>query len=614
MHAMQRYIPRLAPPPAEHFTTWDEDSFQLWKYFRENVADFLDFLTEVPDTNLLHHLIDIALRALPTKQWLNLEGVIFCINAIADSVNPASDDPAMMALMGSSIFADASDLTSDVPVVLRRAVLQLINGYSSFIKSNVAYIPPVLTFLFTILETTPSTQTKTADHAAKAFESLASSCRRALTEHLNELLQQCPRALSGPAANAYQKEKVMAALASVIQALPMEEAKAAPLLVLVEIIESDLNAAVSAIQSGDMENGEVLGTTALQCLASIAKGIQALDDTPIDLDSDEDGNSTAERNTTTTSTSATFWTAGAGAQVQARILSCFEIVSYLHNAGDALDAACSVLRAGLAETQPGPFVFPPSTTVTFVVKTTASLAIPRIEAIITTACTFVSAYSRRSSPHLFQEVLTIYESIIRLMSELGSPNNDPQLAQLCIEFLQRLLPPYLDVLLAAPDAAISGVLNFALAGLTGESPLLKRHACSFFETLLSAGRQGNPMPMPATRVPLGGIIAHFAPLVARAVLFQLSGVAQRSEIDALCKPLRAFVFSVPNARGHLENALLSSEVEGVFAGLAAGTANVSQMERRMFVAQVMGLRGSKVTNGKAKEFWAKCKGTVSQFQ
>ena len=477
MRALQNYIPKIAQPGMDIMLTWDEDALALWKFLRDNVGDLLESIAAVPGINLLQELVTLLLHVLPAKDWQNLEAIVFCIVCIADGVNMTVEEDAIRAIMGSSIFSDISDFSTNAPVSLKRAVLKMIDGYASFIKSHPIYIPPVLTFLFTILERTPATEEKTADQAAKSFESLCSSCRHGLKQHLPELLLQCPRALSGPTANAYQKEKVMAALASIIQALSTEEEKAGPLLSLIEVIEGDLNTAVQAIQSGNQEYGELLGTTALQCLASIGKGIQAPDDVYIDLDSDEESGSKP----TAPTASQTFWTAEAGAAVQARILACFQITAYLHNAGDAIDAACSVLRAGLAETESGPFVFPPSATVLFISK--ANITTSRIEAIISTACTFVSAYSRRNAPHLFEEVLEVYKTIGRVIAGLGNPSNDPQLAQLCVDFLQRLLTAYLDVLLAPSDEEVAGVLNFALICLTGEAPMLKRSVCGFFVSL-----------------------------------------------------------------------------------------------------------------------------------
>lgn len=469
LKAVGNLIIKLAPPPGSVSQEWDEEEQQQWRSFRENFGELLESVIQIPYTTLFQDCVRLATQYLTVKDWLNLEAALFCVNFMADSVNQTTDIEALRTLMASTLFSDVSDTNARIPVMLKRAVLKLVDHYSEFIKSNPSYLPPVLTFLFTILETAPAIQGKLADLAARSFEALCSSCRQALTQHLGELLQQCPRALTGPSANGYQKEKVMAALASIIQALPTEAAKAEPLLTLIQVIETDLNTAVQSIQQGEVEQGELLGTSALQCLANIGKGIQAPDDASIDLDAEDEGD--------------TFWTAEAGVAIQQRILGCFEIVSYLRNAGDAIDAACEVLRAGLKETQPGPFVFPPSAVVNFVSK--ATLDSPRIEAVINTATTFVSACSRSTSGHLFDEVSTVYMSVARVMGELNVPNNDPQLAQLCVEFLQRLLSSYLDVLLAPSDEDIASIFHFVVSCVNQDASMLKRYACSFLVSFSS---------------------------------------------------------------------------------------------------------------------------------
>lgn len=479
MKAVQRYIIRLAPPPNELLETWEEESFSQWRMFRTNVGDFLESITNIPDTHLLHHMVTYAMQVLANRNWLDFEAVLYCINQVSESVNIADEGKALNTIMGSSIFGDVSDSPA-VPVTVRRGVVQLIDGYSPFIRQNPGYIPPILTFLFTVLASTSAKDHKVADAAAKSFESLCSYCRRALIQHLDELHQQCPRALSGPSANSYQKEKVMSALASIIQALPTEEAKATPLLSLIQVIETDLNTAVNLIQSGDVEQGDCLGTETLQCLASIAKGIQAPDEV-IDLDSDNEEDTTSGVKPTSVSRSPTFWTQEAGAPIQVRILACFDIINYIPSPGDAIDAVCACLKAGLSETEPGPFVFPPSAVVAFISK--VQLVTPRVETILSTACTFVAANSRRKCAHLFDEVLAVYQAVSRVVAELGNPSNDPQLAQLCVDFLARLLHSYLDVLLAPSDEDIAAMFNFNIACLTGEAPMLKRSVCSFFVSL-----------------------------------------------------------------------------------------------------------------------------------
>lgn len=477
MQAVQTYIPKLQAPPLAEMAEWDEDNVDHWQFFRDNISDFFDQVNNVPETHLLSNMVVLATNVLSARQWLHLEAIIFSINCISDSIALSDENiQALSALIGSSLFSDISSNSTDVPNKLKRAAMTLVDRYSSFIKKTPHFLPPVLTFLFTILASTPADRVKLADASAKSLEQLCSSCRKSLTPHLDELLQQCPQALSGPSANSYQKEKIMAALASIIQALPSEEAKAAPLISLIQVIENDLNTAIATLNKGNVEDSEVLGTSALQCLASIGKGIQALTNDVIDVDSDdEEGNDDL-------AATGNFWTSQAGLEIQNRIVQCINIVEYLHNPGDAMDAACAILRAGLKETKPGPFVFPPSATVAFISK--AQISTPRIEAIIGTACSFVSNCSRKTAPHMFDEMSAVYQRVALVMQQLGDPANDPQLAQLCIDFMQRLLVSYIDVLLSPSDDEIAAALQFVINCMVGNAPMLKRNACNFFVSLV----------------------------------------------------------------------------------------------------------------------------------
>lgn len=133
---------------------------------------------------------------------------------------------------------------------------------------------------------------------------------------------------------------------------------------------------------------------------------------------------------------------------------------------------------------------------------------------------------------------------------------------------------------------------------------------------------------------------HFSPVLADALITQISGAAQRSELDSLCKPLRSFIFAIPNAKSYLEDALSSVASDGGSSGSSAdmedvevdedeydsgvrvrgsrggvsGRGGVSETDKRVFLKKIIALRGGKQTNIVVREFWAKCKGTVSRYE
>lgn len=602
MRATESYLPKLCSPPTEVFRNWDEDTQESWSSFREDVWDFLQRVVVVPGTDLLAQLVNYALHSLQSKQYLDLEAAIYSLNAVADSV-PISDDRSkrmIATLMESSLFAEMADPSLPISIRTKRTVMRLLESYSTFIQSNAQILPSVLTFLLSTMQTAPVSQMKLADAAAKSLKSLCSSCRRSLTAHLGELLQQSPQATSGPSANAYQKEKVMTALACIIQALPNEEAKGQALSLLLEMVERDLNNAVDYINRGAIEDGELAGTSALQYLAGIGEGMQdSGEHTVVDVEEEEDiqWDGKAQQD------AYNFWNGEVGQAIQQRILNCFNIVDHLHNQGDAIDAACSVLRTGLTETVPGPFVFPPAVIAGFISK--ARLNTPRVEAMLITACAFVSAKSRSGVQRPVTEVYKIYEAMVTVTRELDQPGNDPGLAEICIDLMERLIPRYVDVLLAPADEEVAGIFNFVLRCVVGEAPMLKRRAATFLTSFIDLTGPKAPKDLPPSRIAPSAIMAEIGPLLAAALMNEIGGNAQRSELDSICKPLRSFIFTQPAAKRHLEQALISPHFP---------SQKVIDADKRVFLQKVTMLRGGRQTNVVVKEFWAVCKGTVSSFE
>jgi hypothetical protein len=154
------------------------------------------------------------------------------------------------------------------------------------------------------------------------------------------------------------------------------------------------------------EEAEAYGLEALRCLASIAKGLQAPGDLPVELDGSE-GNDTLVQ----------FWTNGDGTIVQSHIQTIIEkIVTALPRSGDIVEAACGVFRAGFAEKLPGPFVFAPSSVADFILK--ASAGTPRIGAIISTACSLVSSYTTEPSGRIDDTLRKLVDWLLVILQSL----------------------------------------------------------------------------------------------------------------------------------------------------------------------------------------------------
>ncbi|KAK5000317.1 member of the karyopherin-beta [Elasticomyces elasticus] len=589
MQAVEALWLKLRVPIPEVIKEWDENSRNEFTMFRTDVKDLLQSAFRILDINLLRRVVELVLGALQSKAWRETEAACFCLNSIADSVIGAKlSDDILARVFSSSLFNEMADFSVHMPAMTRRTAVEMLSHYNVFIQRHTEILPSALNFLFGSLETA-----SLANAAAKSITSLCFSCRYTLAGQLNTFLEQYQRFLSGPTADSYTKEKVIGAIAAIIQALPSEEAKAVPLTALLENVERDIIFALECAAEGEDDMAEMAGVTALQCLASIGKASQVPEDVPLDVDADRNQPS--------------FWNLEEGKAVQQRIVACLRILEVLGNKGDVIDAVCAVLRSGFTETTPGPFVLPAQITVNFVQQT--QLHTLHLEAVLSTACTLLTTHSGSRTKPIKTEATAILQHIASFIRDLQQPSTDPEIAQSCVDVVARLIPRYVDVLLGLqPVELLEHVFTFTILCLTGPDPLPKRSSTSFWASFI---RLTNPQQYPdyssptaALPITPASVLQRFGQPLCLALIQQIGGDAQRSELDFICEPVKALVRNQPNARQWLEAAL----VDQSFPSKRVGDA-----EKKKFLLQVCGLRGAKATHGVVKEFWTACRGTVTSY-
>lgn len=395
-----------------------------------------------------------------------------------------------------------------------------------------------------------------------------------------------------------------------IESLQNEQEKIQPLELMLEFVQGEISASSAFLDQGDKQRSEERGVSALQVLAAIGKGLQrrAGDSGPME-DSSADSNSDVP-------TASRVWNSEDGQKVQRRILDCLNHITQLQSSGDAIDATCAVLRVGLTEEVTNPFVFPASVVCGFLGM--MNLEMPRVEALLTTACAFISAASRNGQdPSSADGIAKVYHAVTRLLIQLGDPQSDPQVAQLCNDFLERLALNFFPVFLALPPTDLLSMFSIVLACLGGTAPMLKRASAGLISNILD---QTSPAKLAALRRVDGTanvaaqaeqLIEQLAPHIANTVMHQIRGQAQRSELDSISRVLRAFVSSRGQlARPYLEQAMSNNPMIPSPAQQGDG---VSDSDKKAFLQKIVLLRGNLQTNNVVKEFWAACKGTVTSF-
>lgn len=467
MQMVEEFWAKICIPPPDFTKNWDNDTKTAFASFRLDVQDLLQSSHVMLGDQLLEGFAHLALETLSHRDWRQVEATLFCLNALADSLNgDDAENQALLQVFGSSLFPDLSSLDSSIPARTRRTAVDMVGHYAEFFERHTEVLPAVLNFLFTSLGAAAL-----ADTAARSVASLCSSCRASLTLELDAFFQQYERFLTWPTAASFTKAKVIGAIAAIVQALPTDESRACGLQRLLDFVDKDVELSLACMAAGQVEQSQVAGVTALESLASIGRSSQAPDDVPIDLEQNDTG--------------PNYWHDGPGSVMQQRIARFIgTVVDILGEDGDVIEAACNVLRSGYSEAVPGPFVLPPQVTIEFLSR--VKLETPRLDVVHGTICAFLASHASDknrtpSTSSIEGEAGAILQHIYGLIKVLGNPRADPEVSQSCMDVLCRFVPAYASVLLQPRlPGALHDILNFAIECLTVPEPLTKRSASSFW--------------------------------------------------------------------------------------------------------------------------------------
>ncbi len=379
MRVIERCVRKIQYPPESEFSGWDTTEKAGFKEARAEVIDLLQASFTLTGMPLFTLFSDMTLHSLETKSFSELEVALFCLSGLVDSVpDDESSDVIMETILSSTLFTALTDPNSSATQRAQQATLSLIGNYDIFFEKHTEYLPQALTFLFQAL-TAPAL----AATASDSIKKLCQSCRESLTPELAAFVQQytgLAEANIGEDASLV-KERVLSGISSIIQALPEETQKLAPLISLLENIDLDFQKCLT-LASVDTE---ATASGVLRCVLSIAKGLQVPEYVPVEI---------AEKNSK--QVDGQFWISGAGSSLQSHIWSMIQrLMAIFPQSGDIVDISCGILRAGFTETVPGPFVFSSKSIADFV--TSFDPRNPRMVTVINTACCFASSQSMKES-------------------------------------------------------------------------------------------------------------------------------------------------------------------------------------------------------------------------
>lgn len=569
---------KIRLPPEHVLNQWTSDAKGDFRAFRADVEDLLQSSYTLLGASIFDRLAYLANEALRTHAWLHLEATLFGLNALSECISDENVvDATLSGLFGSELFASMMDSTLNIPSKTQQTAVATIVSFTAFFERNTQFLPPMLTFLFESLQVYAL-----AAVAAKAIYSTCDSCRSSLVTEVGAFLHQYEVLLSLQGVESATKERVIGAIAAIVQAMPVDEDKAASFAKLLDFVDRDVQACQELLKAGLLEQGQQQGLCALRCLVNMGKSMQEPESAAIDLEHETSQHEIYD---------SQHW-----ASSQERIIRCLHAVGQsLNRDGEVIEASCQVLRTGYKETSTGPFVFPPKTTEDFVRK--SNLQTPRLELVLDTAGAMLTRHTRTMAAMIDTTATAFLLHLFQLVAAMGNnPANDPEVSASCIDLLAKYIPHYFHLFLHPQwREHISNLFMFSLQAMICQEIMPRRSAAAFWASFFQRYELSEEL-----QSMVDSVLERYGPQAALVIIHNISGEAARSELETLADPLKKMVFAQPKAKQWLSDALYSKTFP---------SSKVGDVEKRTFLQQVMGLRGSKKTNQIVKEFWMVCRGT-----
>ncbi|KAI1268616.1 armadillo-type protein [Xylariaceae sp. FL1019] len=589
---------KIQYPSLDTYNEWDSTEKAGFGDARKDVADLLQSVYTISGLPLISLFVDFVLQALSNSAWAELEAGCFCLGSLSDCVSEGdSYDDALTKVFGSSLFDLLREGQSVVPVRARQTCLYLIERYSEYFFRHAEYLPAALNLLFTAVS-----DRHLALPSSKSIFTLCSSCRNLLTSETGAFIDQYSALRNSQELDSMAEERVVGAIAAIIQSITDEEQRIAAAQKLLSTVSIDINSCLSlkSAQENTMidpsdpvifrafdvsqrppspmlahEVALQLAIRALHCLCSIAKGLQA----PVDIESeDAPSNSSLDHSLE---------------RIHGDIMSLLvQLKDLFSTNNEVVDTICNILRAGFSETEPGPFVFPPQMVTNLIVSNWQN----RIATVVNTASIFVSSLnSGRTKQHTAPTLSILLPWVFNLLHSLPDPESDPELSQYGIEFAQRVLLRRPEVLMSQAPNVLEFLFGFAINLLNGTEPLPKAASAEFWTTFITAKTDD-----PNTQANLRDALSHFGPSLAQSLMQNIGGRASRSDLDRLSDPLKKLVVQHVDASKWLVSSLND---------VSFPSDKVSAADKSLFLKKVVSLRGGRATNQVVRDFWLACRGS-----
>ncbi|EGO57809.1 hypothetical protein NEUTE1DRAFT_122164 [Neurospora tetrasperma FGSC 2508] len=587
-------------PPAETFAEWDSNERVGFTDARKDIADMLQSIFTLENLTLVSFFSGLFLQALSVQSWAEVEASAFCLGSLSDCITEDPQyDVELSKVFASPFFDLLGQAQGPVPLRLRQTGLLLIERYCEYFERHSEYLPHALNLLFAAVG-----DPVLGGPSAKSISTLCSSCRCILTSEAPAFIMHYQTIRSRQVLDSLAEERIILAIASIIQAIPDSNQKLAVFENLYSIIKADCERAVQLKQQpsilnlsdpnflrgveqpGDVpsadEVSQQLAVRALRSLQSMAKGMQDVKEHVVDIDADPFFASQDPKLSA----------------IQSDILNVLvEMQKNFNTSGEIVEIICIIFRAGFSETEPGPFVFPPEVVTNFLSQ--QRFETPRLGTLLSTACSFVGSLYRGPKNMVPSLLAQLLPWVINMLSSLPEPESDTEVAQNGICFVDKIMTRYPEVVFQIqPSQMLEFFFMFSLKVLNGKEPLPKTASAEFWSNFITLKSDS-----PDLQGTINAAMEHLGPLISQTLIQNIGGNAARSELDKLSDPLKKLVTSQVRSRQWLEQALFDPSFPGQ---------QVGNDEKSTFLRKIIGVM-KRARKGSTKSSIVCIKGGRSYF-
>ncbi|KAG9019808.1 hypothetical protein FRB90_005956 [Tulasnella sp. 427] len=561
------------PTVEEGIKTWAKDQKEKFQNFRRDLGDTLintyyvlrnDFFDPILPTivELLEH------NGIPVGGWEGVEAAIYSIKTIQEAV-PVGPNANLERVFGPEILGK---LPMQGYEQIRRTGLDLVGSYATWFHAQET--PELLMNAMSYVVAAFS-EPQLSLHAARALRDLCENNRRALSKHIDSFSNLYANLPSIPDT---EKAKVLQAICSVIQALPLTDA-------------------IGPVEASEEARASTLAQ--LHALSGCAKGLTNNTDPLLEFSTeDEDMESIRLMEQARMDPRMT--------ELRSKIIHVLTLAMSIWSAdAEVGDAVSDLIKAitslpsdnTLLSLPPGPVLelvcLAAQRQTTAVWLTLATMLTTQLDSATSSVSHLLGKADKTSNRDADRAVVEratamLVQYTLTFLATPSAMENNPDVVRAFFTFLTTISNAFPSAIVTLPPPLASGLMECSIKGLTLPERYSLVDAAKFLSTF-SRRAIVNPDCAEAAKA----LLKQHGPAMSQALLSGISGASPRSTIPNLVELLAILLAKVPEHRTWMKETLYSPLMSNP---------RLTREAKDKFLFAATAARSSRQTSDAANEF------------